>query len=772
MAYREGLRAVTGSGEYIDDLPTPAGTLHMAILRSPYPHAVIKRINVSEVWRRGGMAYTPDDLLKVVKAPFPNALALPIDYYPFAVGKARYYGEPLAVVLAEDIYKAVDLLDYIEIDLEPLEPVVTIDDALRGRALVHEKLGSNVAMRKSMKFGDVDNFFKAADETVRVDFKFPKHTAMPLEPYGVIAFWRGEELYLTANFQGPMLYVYFIARSLGLSTSKLHLKTPRDIGGSFGIKYSVYPYAVLAAAAAKLAGRPVKWIETRQENLVASSSNGERRGYVELALRRDGKILAARYHFIEDVGAYLRPPEPGALFRVHGNLNGAYDIKAIEANYTVVFTNKSPTGLNRGYGGPQLYFALERAVEEAARKLGLDPLEFRIRNLIRDFPVSIGGQRFYETPTGGLYPAQDYLRVVKALEPEYRRWLEEKRRGRRIGVGIAVVVEPSGTNLGYVDVALDADKRKYPHSGAGEYVTVSIDPNGVVEVYVNATNEGLGHETALAEVVAKELGIRPEDVKVVYQTDTDRLWSLSSGSYSSRFAPVTVSAAIEACRRLKEKVLILGSHFLKANRVAYMDGYVVDLDRPERRIDLRRIASATHWDPGGLPEGVEGGLVATAYFQPQTVKAPVGDRVNSSAAYAIQAHLAVVELDDEGIKLIKYVVAHDAGRIIKRELLDGQLHGGIHHGVAVALYEELKYGPDGVPKALLLDTYGAPTLAEFVDVEVELIHFETPAAYLPSGAYGAGEGPVMGAPAAIASAVSDMLGVSINELPIRLEVLT
>ncbi|AET32576.1 xanthine dehydrogenase family protein molybdopterin-binding subunit [Pyrobaculum ferrireducens] len=771
MTYREGLRAVTGNGEYIDDLPSPPGTLHMAILRSPYPHAVVRKIDVSEVRRRGGVAYTSEDLLRVVKAPFPNALGLPIDYYPFAVGKARYFGEPLAVVLADDVYKAVDLLDYVEVDLEPLEPVVTIDDALRGRALVHEKLGSNVAMRKNMKFGDVEGFFKAADDVVRLEFKFPKHTAMPLEPYGVLASWRGDELYLTANFQGPMLYVYFIARALGLSTAQLHIKTPRDIGGSFGIKYSIYPYAVLAAASSRLAGRPVKWVETRQENLVASSSNGERRGYVELALRRDGRITAVRYHFIEDVGAYLRPPEPGALFRIHGNLNGAYDIKAIEADYTVVFTNKSPTGLNRGYGGPQFYFALERAVEEAARRLGLDPLEFRIRNLVREFPVTVGSQKFYETPTGGLYPAQDYVTVVKALEPEYRRWQEEKRRGRRVGVGIAVVVEPSGTNLGYVDVALDAEKRKYPHSGAGEYVTVSVDPNGVVEVFVNATNEGLGHETALAEVVARELGVKPEDVKVVFQTDTDKLWALSSGSYSSRFAPVVISAAIEACRRLKEKVMLLGAHYLKARRVAYSDGYVVDLDRPERRIDLKRIASAVHWDPGGLPEGMEGGLVATAYFQPPTVRAPVGDRVNSSAAYAIQAHLAVVELGDEGIKLVRYVVAHDAGRIIKRELLDGQLHGGIHHGVAMALYEELRYGPDGTPKSLLLDTYGTPTLAEFVDVDVGLIHFETPAVYLPSGAYGAGEGPVMGAPAAVANAVSDLLGVPINELPVRLEAL-
>ena len=769
MMYREGLRAVTGAGEYIDDVPTPPGTMAMAIYRSPYPHAKILKVDVSEVWKRGGMAFGPEELRRVVQQPFPNALNLPIRYYPFAMEKTRYFGEPVAVVLAKDIYKAVDLLDYIHVEFEPLDAVVSVEQALKNEVLVHEELGTNVAMDRRMKFGDVEKAFGEADHVVRFDFRFPKHTSMPLEPYGVVTWWSGERLFVIANAQGPMLYIYFVARALGLSTGQIEFKTPRDIGGSFGIKYSIYPYVVLAAAASRLAGVPVKWVETRQESFVGSSSNGERVGYVELAVRKDGKILGARYRFIEDVGAYLRPPEPGALFRVHGNLNGAYDIRAIEAHYTVVFTNKSPTGLNRGYGGPQLYFALERAVDEAARSLGIDPLEFRLRNLIREFPVRVAGTNFYETATGGLYPQQNYEAVVKALEPEYRRWLEEKRRGRKVGVGIAVVVEPSGTNLGYVDVAVEAERRRHPHSGAGEYVTLSVDPSGAVQVFVNATNEGLGHETVLAEVVARELGIRPEDVNVTFRVDTSYTWSLSSGSYSSRFAPVVVSAAIEAARLLKEKLMRVGAHMLRARRVNYGEGYVYNLDNPNARVDIKRIAAAVHWDPGGLPEGVEGGLSVVYYFQPPTVKAPIGDRVNSSAAYAIQAHLAVVELDDD-IKVVKYVVAHDAGKILKRELLEGQLHGGIHHGIAMALYEELKYGEDGVPRSLLLDTYGTPTLSEFVDLDVELIHFESITDYLPSSAYGAGEGPVMGAPAAVANAVSDLLGVSVRSLPIRAEV--
>jgi len=333
-------------------------------------------------------------------------------------------------------------------------------------------------------------------------------------------------------------------------------------------------------------------------------------------------------------------------------------------------------------------------------------------------------------------------------------------------VGVAVLVEPSGTNLGYVDVALEAEKRGYPHSGAGEYVEVSVDPSGVVNVFVNATNEGLGHETVIAEVVAKELGISPDEVKVTYRVDTSHTWYLSSGSYSSRFAPVVVSAAMLAARRLREKILEVGAALLKAPRAVFENGAVYDSADPGRRLTLKRLASAVHWDPGGLPEGVDGNLSASVFFQPPVVKAPIGDRANSSAAYAIQAHLAVVEEVDGEIRLVKYVVAHDAGRILKRELLDGQLHGGIHHGVCMALYESLKYDKEGYLQSLIMESYGTPDLSHFVGVDISLIHFETPVGYLPSGALGSGEGPVMGAPAAVANAVSDLFKTSVKSLPI------
>lgn len=321
----------------------------------------------------------------------------------------------------------------------------------------------------------------------------------------------------------------------------------------------------LAAAASILSGRPVKWVESRTESFIASSAGSARKGEVELAADRDGRIRAIKMRLYDDEGAYPRPPEPGALFRNHGNLNGPYDVRTIEVEYYAVLTNKSPTGLNRAYGSPQFYFALERGMEELARELHMDPLEIRHRNLITQFPpVVIEGQRFYETPpTGGLYPMQNYAAALELLAREYKKWMAEKERDKYIGVGLATFIEPSVTNLGYVDLAVDPKEREYPHSGAGgDYVTLTLDSSGVVHVFVNGSNEGLGHETSLAEAIAGELGVDQSMISVESRIDTSHPWSISSGSYSSRFAPVVLSAAILAARQLRDKLAKLAMAML------------------------------------------------------------------------------------------------------------------------------------------------------------------------------------------------------------------
>ncbi|MFP3211326.1 MAG: xanthine dehydrogenase family protein molybdopterin-binding subunit [Thermocladium sp.] len=771
--YREGLRAVTGSTQYIDDMPVPRGTLYMAIVRSPYPHARIKSIDVSDVIRRGGYAYGPAELSKVIKNPFPVAVKAPLKYYPFAIDKARFVGEPVAVVLSSDQYKAVDLAEMVNVDYEPLEPIVTIDDAIQKKdVLIHESAGSNVVMHRVTKFGDVDAAFKDAPVIVRTETYYHRHLALPLETYGVIAHKRGDEIDITANSQGPMLQVYFISRALSLPTSKIHLSSPRDIGGSFGSKYQIYPYMVLAAAASMLSGKPVKWIESRTESFIASSAGSARKGYIEIAAEKDGKIRGMRMKFYDDEGAYPRPPEPGALFRNHGNLNGPYDVKALEAEYYAVLTNKSPTGLNRAYGSPQFYFVLERGIEELAKELRLDPLEIRYRNLIRDFPVVLNGQRFYETPTGGLYPMQNYSAALELLAREYRRWINEKEKDKYIGIGLATFIEPSVTNLGYVDLAVDPKEREYPHSGAGDYITLTLDSSGVIHVFVNTSNEGLGHETSLSEVIAGELGIDPSMVSVESKIDTSHPWSISSGSYSSRFAPVILSAAVLASRQLKDKLGRLASIMLGTNNVRYEKGVFYDADNPSKKMDIRKIAAAAQWDPGSLPKDVDANLSITVYYQPPTVKAAAGDKINSSAMYAFQAHMAVVRIDpaSRDVKLLKYIVIHDSGKMYKKEFVDGQIHGGVFQGIAAALYEELAYGNDGQPMVLTWSDYESPSLGDALWMStMDVLHMETPLEIFPSKAAGVGEGPMMGSPVAIANAVANALGKPINKLPLHLD---
>ncbi len=759
--YIEGLRAVKGTGEYIADIPNPPGTMFMAIYRSYLPHGIIRKIDVSEVFNHGGIAYTNDDLLKVIKNPFPLALNSPIKYFPVANKKVRFVGEPLAVVLSRDYYKAIDLLDYVSVDLDPITPITNVNEALEGKALVHEELGSNVAMNRKMIFGDVEKTFSNGI-VIKNDFKITRHYSAPLETYGVLAF-KSDLLNIIANLQGPMLQVHFISRALGMPENQIRLLTPKDIGGSFGIKYSLYPYMTIAAASSILSGHPIRWIESRTEDFIASSASGDREGYVELASDRNGKIKGIRYNFYEDVGAYPRPPEPGALFRVQGNLNGAYNIRNIQAEYSVILTNKSPTGLNRGYGAPQFYFALETAIDKLAEELRIDPLEIRKRNLIRSFDKKIGNEYFYETPSGGLYPKQDYDRVINAIEQEYKEFKKEPY----VGVGISVFVEPSGTNLGYVDLSIEGSKRRHTHSASGDYVIMSVNYDGTISVFINGTNEGLGHETVVAEVVAREFGIDPSKVKVDVRIDTSIPWTLASGSYSSRFAPIVMSAVIKASEELKERLKSLAQKYLEAKGVRFSEGKFIDVENPEKSVDIKTLASSFHWDP----YSAQGNLSVISYYSSPFLKPPDNDRINSSLAYGIQAQLAIVRIDPltYDIKLEKFVIVHDVGKILKKEFLEGQALGSLFHGLDMTLFEKIIYDENGNPLVTTFDAYESPTFSEALGINVKIEHFETITDYIPSKAFGAGEGPIMGVPSTIVNAISNAIGKRVNEIPVSPE---
>lgn len=778
---REDLRLLTGRGAYIDDLRAFSHALEAAILRSPYAHAHIRSIDASAARKLPGVldVLTGPDLAAVLQ-PLPVAVPNPPRYYPLAVDRVRYVGEPVAVVIAENRYIAEDALDLIEVDYEPLPAVVDPEAALEpSAAVLHDHIGNNVAWHRQMRFGEADAAFAAADHVVKIRSAFPRYSSTPLETYGLVADYDPTSgLYTVwANFQGPFTLHAVICKALGCSENQLRLHLPRDIGGGFGIKMGLFPYIALFAAASRRVGRPVKWIEDRLEHMKSSASATDRVTEMEAAVRCDGRILALKARIVENVGAYIRPPEPGCFLSRLSMFTGPYQIADLAIDITCVHTNKMPTGPNRGYGAPQHNHALEGLVDRIAASIGLDPAEVRRRNLIppHAFP--------YVTPTGGVYDSGDYPALLEmALEQsQYRQMRQEqaaaRAEGRIVGVGLTMAVDPSASNMGYITVAVDPEDRAapgyLPKSGAQDSAVVRMGPMGDVTVQIATAAQGQGHETAAAQLAADALGLHVSQVAVVNEFDTYKsLWSISSGNYSSRFAAATGSAVIKAAQVLAEKLKRIAAHMLgvDASEITLAGGQA---HHPQtgRSTSIRRIAGLAHWHPAGLPPGEEPGLHALATFNFDQAQPPeLSDRVNSCSVYGVMADVAVVEIDPRTGKVMirRYVTCHDAGRILNPLLVDGQVRGGFLHGMAGALYEEMVYDPE--TGQLLTGSwmdYLCPTASEMPALEIH--HMESPSPFALSGAKGVGEATSMTAPAAIANAVNDALaphGIRIDSLPI------
>src|SRR5512145_1683427 len=442
----EDARLLTGRGTFIDDHPPVAHVHHAAIGRSPHAHARIRGYDVRAALAMPGVVgvVTGADVAKHTK-PFSVGVTAPVRYYCAATDKVRFVGEPVAVVVARDRYLAEDAAEAVQVDYEPLPAVVDPEKALEPDApILHEKVGSNLAGHRRLVYGDPDRAFAEADVVIRERFRFPKYGSTPIETYGVIARHDPLDGVLTiwSNFMGPFIMHPLVARVLGLAENRLRFIVPPDIGGSFGIKSSIYPYLALVGLAAMKTGVVVKWIEDRREHLLASSSGTDRIAERELAARRDGTVLGMRFKWLDNVGGYIRSPEPGCSFRPTGNFVGPYGFQHLEVDASVVMTNKSLTGPNRGYACGHLYFETEGMMERLAERLGLDPAEVRRRNLLRP------EQMPYRTPTGGLYDSGDYPAAFdRALQLAgytdlRRRQARARAEGRSFGIGIALAVDP------------------------------------------------------------------------------------------------------------------------------------------------------------------------------------------------------------------------------------------------------------------------------------------------------------------------------------------
>ncbi|HEV7445959.1 MAG TPA: molybdopterin cofactor-binding domain-containing protein, partial [Steroidobacteraceae bacterium] len=401
---------LTGRGRFIDDLGVDAGTLHAAILRSPHAHANMVSIDTAAARKAPGVVavLTGADIKKLTSSLVVGVKA-PVECWPIAVDRVRYVGEPVAVVVASDRYKAEDAVDLIEVRFASRPAVIDPLKAIAPSApLLHDGFPDNVASDRRFRYGDPETAFAGAARRVSIDIRYPRNSCTPIETYGVVASYNPNEdaFDILANFQGPFSIHAVISRALKVPGNRLRMRTPPDSGGSFGVKQGVFPYIVLIAAAARVVGRPVKWIEDRLEHLSASTSATNRATTLAAAVDPDGKILALDWDQVEDCGAHLRAPEPATLYRMHGNLTGAYDIRNVAVRNRVVVTNKTPSGLNRGFGGPQVYFALERLVQRIAVELGLDPVEIIKRNLV---PTSAFP---YRTAPGALLDSGDYAAGV------------------------------------------------------------------------------------------------------------------------------------------------------------------------------------------------------------------------------------------------------------------------------------------------------------------------------------------------------------------------
>ena len=775
VARKEDPALLSGRGRYADDLPVPAGTLHAHDIRSPHPHADIVSIDPAEALAKDGVwaVITGDDIRKI-SDPFLVALKSPIHQWSLAVDRVRFAGEPVALVVAESRYLAEDAAELVQIEYAPLEAIVDPVAACKPSApILHPDAKTNEVSVRKFAYGDTKSAFERADRIVKLTVDFHRLSFTPMECFVAVAQYNpaNDSYDCMANFQGPFSTHPVMARALRVPGPKMRLRIPPDSGGSFGIKLSVFPYVVLAALAAKITGRPVKWVEDRAEHLLAASSGPNRVTEIEAAVTKDGKILGLKMDQLEDYGAFLRAPMPGPLYRMHGAVTGGYDVPNIDVINRVVLTNKMPASLIRGFGGPQLYLALERLVQRIAIELGLDHLEVIKRNLVppEKFP--------YHAAAGSLYDSGDYPRAVETaigggrLDYLKKRRDEARAAGRKYGIGFAVVVEPAMSNMGYLSTLLTPEARDKagPKNGATSMVTVNLDPLGAVSVTADVTVQGQGHETVLAQIVAEQLGLTPGDVDVTLEMDTAKdQWSIAAGTYSCRFTPGTAVAAHMAASQIAAKLKGIAAKQLNVlpDDVELVGGRIRSRSNPDNAVSFSRIAGTSHWSPVMLPDGMAPVISETGVWNPPELAPPSGDdRINTSFTYGFVFDMCGIEIDPitYQVKVDRYVSMHDAGKILNPMIADGQIRGAFAQGVAAALYEEFVTNEEGAFLTGTFADYLVPTVSEIP--EVEIIHQETPSPFTPLGAKGLAEGNCMSVPACIANAIADALGVKDVQLP-------
>jgi carbon-monoxide dehydrogenase large subunit len=751
----EDARLLAGRGSYVADLVVP-GMLHAAFLRSPHAHARIASLDLTGARAAPGVVLALDGqglAAKPLRAPSRMKGYRPTDFPPLALGKVRYAGEAVAVVVAESRYAAEDACELIGVEWVPLAVVADPEAAMvDGGPLVHDEAGSNVLLTRTFAAGDADAARAGAAVVVRDRFRFHRHAGVAMENRACLAAWEAGTLTLWSSTQVPGILRDLLAELLDLPAHRVRVVAP-DVGGGFGVKTAVYGEEVAVAVLARRLGRPVKWVSDRREDLLASTQAWDELIDATLALDADGTIRGLSARVVADIGAYSIYPWTASIevIQVVSFLPGPYRVPHYRAEAVGVATNKAPMGPYRGVGRPVSVFVTETLIDRAARQLGLDPVALRQRNLIAPTEVP------YRSPSGIVWDSAGFLealsRACRTADYSGLRVEQERARatGRCLGIGVSVYVELTGVGSA-ISVSPGADI-----ATGTEGATVRVEPAGGVTALFGLAGHGQGHETALAQIVASELGVGVDDVRVV-EGDT-ALGPHGTGSYASRSAVLGGGAALLASRAVREKALAIAAHHLeaRADDLELADGMIRVRGVPDRAVALGRVAALAYAGTRRLPPGMEPGLEATRFYDPYFGTA-------SGAA-----HLAVVEVDRAtcAVRVLRHVVVEDCGRVINPLIVEGQAVGGVAQGLGAALLEEVVYGADGQLLTASLMDYLVPTAAEIPPIEVQHLDHASPTTL--GGFKGVGEGGTIGAPAAIANAVADALapwGVRVSELPV------
>ncbi|OMP67269.1 xanthine dehydrogenase family protein molybdopterin-binding subunit [Domibacillus epiphyticus] len=758
---KEDYRLLTGTGIFVADIRLD-NMAEAAILRSTYAHAKIKNIDISKAKEYEGVidVVIASDLEGKVK-PFTEFVefTLPsnleqeikptIKRNPepmLAKDKVTFVGQAIAIVVANNRYLAEDAVALIKVEYEPL-PVLTDPYEAKKEAapVIHAELNNNIQSHFEVKVGNIESAFRQADYTIKTQLKTPRVSGNPLETRGVVAEYeeRSSQLQVWSSTQVPYMVRSYISKLVNLVEDNIRVVAP-DVGGGFGPKCAVYPEEIVIPYLAMKHKRPVKWIEDRLEHMQSTRHSRDQVHDVEVAFKSDGTILALKDHFLLDNGAH----NSFALccaYNSAAHLRGMYKIPNYNIVGEIVLTNKTPNVPYRGAGRPEAVFVMDRLIYMIADKLNVDPIEVSRKNFIQPEEMPYETDLFYRDGTHMVLENGDYPEGLKqalnivGYEQFRQEQIEERTKGRYIGIGVSSYIE--GTGIG-------------PHEGA----VVRVDSSGHILAYVGSSPHGQSHETTLSQICADEFGVSPDQVTV--KAGDTSLLPYGVGTFASRGAVTAGSAVQVASKRLREKFLAIAGEMLEVapNDLEMKEGKVYPKALPSKFVTLREIALAAKPGPRSkVPEGMEPGASVTHYFIPPSV------------TFSSGFHVAIVEVDKQTgfVTILKYVVIHDCGRVLNPMVVDGQIQGGVAQGIGGALYEEIIYDENGQLVTGTYMDYLIPTAMEVPVVEMGHQEFLSPRN--PIGVKGVGEGGAICPPASIANAVCDAmkpLNIKINSVPI------